>query len=106
LKLSEYGLFKGEMQVAGETEEGVYERLGLAWVPPELRENSGEIEAAQKNQLPTLISHKDLKGDLQVHTKWTDGANSIREMAEQAKTMGLEYIVVCDHTKMLAMTAA
>ena len=104
LKLSEYGLFKGEMQVAGETEEGVYERLGLAWVPPELRENSGEIEAAQKNQLPTLISHKDLKGDLQVHTKWTDGANSIREMAEQAKTMGLEYIVVCDHTKMLAMT--
>jgi DNA polymerase (family 10) len=103
-KLSEYGLFQKEKQIAGETEEGVYEKLGLAWIPPELRENSGEIEAAQKNQLPDLISCEDLKGDLQVHTSWTDGANSIKEMAQQAKKNGLEYIVITDHTKTLAMT--
>ncbi len=103
-KLSEYGLFENEKQIAGETEEGVYEKLGLEWIPPELRENSGEIKTAQKNQLPSLIGYKDLKGDLQVHTKWTDGANSINEMAEQAKKIGLEYIVISDHTKTLAMT--
>ena len=103
-KLSEYGLFEKETQIAGETEEGVYEKLGLAWIPPELRENTGEIELAQKKGLPDVIGYKDLKGDLQVHTIWTDGANSILEMAQQAKKNGLEYIVVSDHTKTLAMT--
>ena len=103
-KLSEYGLFQKEKQIAGETEEGVYEKLGLAWIPPELRENSGEIEAAQKKQLPDLIGYKSLRGDLQVHTNWTDGANSIKEMALQAQKNGLEYIVITDHTKTLAMT--
>ena len=103
-KLSEYGVFQGEKQIAGQTEEEVYEKLGLAWIPPELRENTGEIEAAQKKKLPDLIGYGDLKGDLQVHTNWTDGANSIREMAEQAKKNGLEYIVVSDHSKTLAMT--
>jgi DNA polymerase (family 10) len=103
-KLSEYGLFHGEKQIAGETEEEVYEKLGLRWIPPELRENTGEIEAARKNELPNLIEYKDLKGDLQVHSNWTDGQNSIREMAEQAKENGLEYIVISDHSKYLAMT--
>jgi DNA polymerase (family X) len=103
-KLSEYGIFQKETQVAGEKEEEVYEKLGLAWIPPELRENTGEIEAAQNKKLPELIGYKDLKGDLQVHTKWTDGANSIREMAEAAKKNGLEYIVISDHSKTLAMT--
>jgi DNA polymerase (family X) len=103
-KLSEYGIFSGEKQVAGETEEEVYEKLGLEWIPPELRENTGEIEAAQKKKLPQVIGYKDLKGDLQVHTNWTDGANSIEEMAEQAKKNGLAYIVVSDHSKTLAMT--
>jgi DNA polymerase (family X) len=103
-KLSEYGIFSGEKQVAGETEEEVYEKLGLAWIPPELRENTGEIGAAQKKKLPQVIGYKDLKGDLQVHTNWTDGANSIEEMAEQAKKNGLSYIVVSDHSKTLAMT--
>lgn len=103
-KLSEYGIFKGDKQIAGKTEEEVYEKLGLEWIPPEMRENTGEIELAKKKQLPNLIGYKDLKGDLQVHSNWTDGQNSICEMAEQAKKNGLEYIVISDHSKYLAMT--
>ena len=76
----------------------------MRWIPPELRENTGEIEAAKKGELPNLIGYADLKGDLQVHSNWTDGQNSIMEMAEQAKKNGLEYIVMSDHTKYLAMT--
>ncbi len=103
-KLNEYGIFKGTKQIAGETEEEVYEKLGLRWMPPELRENAGEIDAAKKNMLPNLIGYKDLKGDLQVQTNWTDGNNNIKEMAEEAKKFGLEYVVITDHTKSLAMT--
>jgi DNA polymerase (family X) len=103
-KLNEYGVFQKNKQIAGRTEEEVYEKLGLRWIPPELRENTGEIEAAKKGELPNLVEFKDLKGDLQVHSKWTDGQNSIRELAEQAKKNGLEYIVISDHSKYLAMT--
>jgi DNA polymerase (family 10) len=103
-KLSEYGLFEGSKQIPAKTEEEVYEKLGLQWVPPELRENTGEIEAAMKNNLPKLIDYKDLKGDLQTNSNWTDGANSIKEMAEEARKIGLEYIVITDHSKSLAMT--
>jgi DNA polymerase (family 10) len=103
-KLSEYGVFRKEKQIAGRTEEEVYEKLGLKWIPPELRENTGEIEAAKKDELPNLVNIKDLKGDLQVHSNWTDGQNSIKEMAEEAKKNGLEYIVISDHSKYLAMT--
>jgi DNA polymerase (family 10) len=103
-KLNEYGIFQKNKQIAGKTEKEVYEKLGLQWIPPEMRENTGEIEAAKKNQLPNIIGYKDLKGDLQVHSNWTDGRNSIREMAEQAKKNGLEYIVISDHSKYLAMT--
>lgn len=103
LKLNEYGLFMGKRQIAGRTEEEIYKTLGLAWIPPELRENWGELEAAGRGQLPKLIWYGDLKGDLQVHTNWTDGKNSILEMAEVAKQMGLEYIAITDHTKSLAM---
>ncbi len=103
-KLSEYGLFQGDRRIAGRTEEEVYERLGLQWISPELRENTGEIEAAANNKLPKLIGYKDLKGDLQIHSTWTDGANSIKEMAEEAGRIGLEYIVISDHSKTLAMT--
>lgn len=99
-KLSEYGIFdKHDKQIAGNTEECVYEKLGLKWMPPELRENTGEIEAAMKNKLPKLIEYDSLKGDLQIQTKWTDGANSIKEMGEEAKKLGLEYIAITDHTK-------
>jgi DNA polymerase (family 10) len=103
LKLNEYGLFKGSRQIAGRTEKEIYKILGLAWIPPELRENWGELEAARKGQLPDLIGYGDLKGDLQVHTNWTDGKNSILEMSEAAKQTGLEYIAITDHTKSLAM---
>jgi DNA polymerase (family 10) len=103
-KLNEYGIFQRNRQIAGKTEGEVYEKLGLQWIPPEIRENTGEIEAAKKKQLPNLIGYRELKGDLQVHSNWTDGQNSIREMAEQAKKNGLEYIVISDHSKYLAMT--
>ncbi|HYB04296.1 MAG TPA: DNA polymerase/3'-5' exonuclease PolX [Nitrososphaerales archaeon] len=104
LKLSEYGLFRGNRAVAGKEEDEIYEKLGLKWIPPELRENSGEIEAASEDKLPKLIEYNDLKGDLQVHSTWTDGSNSIKEMAEAAKNYGLEYIVISDHSRSLAMT--
>lgn len=103
-KLSEYGLFKGTKQIAGKTEEELYEKLGLAYIEPEMRENMGEIDAARQKKLPRLIGYGDLKGDLQVQTDWTDGKHSIREMAEAARARGLEYIVITDHTKALAMT--
>jgi DNA polymerase (family 10) len=104
LKLNEYGLFKDENRIAGKSEEEVYEKLGLQWIPPELRENTGEIEAARKDKLPRLIGYNDLKGDLQVHSNWTDGSHSIKEMTEAAKKIGLEYIVISDHSRYLAMT--
>lgn len=104
MKLSEYGLFKGEQQIGGRTEEDVYEILGLKWMPPELRENTGEIEAALNNKLPKLVGYEEVIGDLQTHTTWTDGANTIQEMAVEADRLGLEYIVISDHSKGLAMT--
>ena len=79
-------------------------KVWVHWIPPELRENKGEIEAAQKDELPRLVELKQVKGDLQVHTNWTDGQNSIKEMAGAAKGVGLEYIVVSNHSKTLAMT--
>lgn len=115
-KLNEYGLFerekgkeKREKLIAGRTEEDIYEKLWLAWIPPEMRENTGEIELAQKvfqrkEKMPDLINYGDLKGDLQIQTNWTDGENSIEEMAAEAINLGLEYIVITDHTKSLAMT--
>ncbi len=103
-KLNEYGLFKGKKLVVGKTEEEIYKKLGMEWMAPEIRTNDGEIEAAIKRELPKLIGYGDLLGDLQVHTDWTDGENSIQEMAEAAKKEGLEYIVITDHTKSLAMT--
>lgn len=104
LKLNEYGLFRGTKQIAGKTEEELYKKLGLRYIEPELRENAGEIEASKKNKLPKLIGYKDLKGDLQMHTNWTDGTQTIEEMALAAKNLDLEYIAITDHTKSLAMT--
>ena len=103
-KLNEYGVFRGKKQIVGKIEEEVYKVLGLDWMPPEIRENTGEIAAAQKHQLPKLIKYGELKGDLQIQTNWTDGANSIEEMAREAQKLGLEYIAITDHTKTLAMT--
>lgn len=99
-KLNEYGIFdKNNKQIDDGTEEGVYKKLGMQWMEPELRENTGEVEAAMKNKLPKLIGYNSLKGDLQTQTNWTDGVNSIKEMAQTAKKYGLEYIAITDHTK-------
>lgn len=103
-KLSEYGLFRGSKRIAGRTEEEVYAKLGLDWIPPELRTLSGEIEAARAHKLPTLIPYGSIRGDCQVQTSWTDGSHSIEEMANAAINHGLEYMVVTDHTRTLAMT--
>lgn len=101
--LDDFGLFKGTHMVAGATEEQVYRKLGMQWVPPELRVDQGEIEAALKKQLPELVSYADIRGDLQVQTDWTDGDDSILAMAKAAKAAGLEYIAITDHTQYLAM---
>lgn len=102
--LDDSGLYKGKKRLAGSTEEGVYKKLGMEWIPPELRTDSGEIEAAQHGTLPRLVGYEDLVGDLQVQTDWTDGKHSIGEMAKAAQAAGLKYIVITDHTKALAMT--
>jgi DNA polymerase (family 10) len=99
LKLNEYGVFKGKKRVAGKTESDVYKKIGLKFIEPELRENRGEIEAAQKDNLPKLIKLNDIKGDLHVHSRYTDGHNTIEEMAKAAKKNGYEYIAITDHSK-------
>jgi DNA polymerase (family 10) len=103
LKLNEYGVFRGTRRLAGATEEEVYEAVGVPFIPPELREDAGEIEAARAGKLPRLIEHGALRGDLQVQTDWTDGDASIEEMVEAARAQGLEYIAITDHTRDLAM---
>jgi DNA polymerase (family 10) len=98
-KLSEYGLFKGEKNLASRSEEEIYEKLGLPWIPPELRENLGEIEAAEEGKLPKLVELSDIQGDLQMHTTASDGRTSVEEMAEAAKKLGYRYILITDHSK-------
>ncbi len=99
LKVNEYGVFRGTAQIAGRTEEEVFGSLGLAYIPPELREGQGEIEAAQTGRLPKLIELEDLRGDLHVHTKFSEGYHDIEEMAEAAGKLGYEYIAITDHSK-------
>ncbi|MBI4143303.1 PHP domain-containing protein [Candidatus Woesearchaeota archaeon] len=128
LKLSEYGLFstlknpkrifgapkiakqlfreKTDRLVAGRTEEDIYKKLGMDYIEPEMREDEGEIELAQHHMLPKLIEYKDIKGDLQMHTKWSDGNDTIGEMALAAKKLGHEYICITDHTGALAIARA
>ena len=101
LKLNEYGLFKNGRKIKGETEEEIYERLKMDWIPPELREGEEEIELAQKHQLPKLIELNDIKGDLHCHSNWNGGQNSIRQMAEKAISLGYEFLGIADHTKTL-----
>lgn len=107
-KLNEYGVFlkDTEKKVAGETEEEVYQMFGMAWMPPELREDRGEIEAAMNKTLPNLVSLKDIKGDLHMHTNYSDGKSTIEEMVEAAKQIGYEYIAITDHTGNLQVANA
>ena len=99
LKVNEYGVFRGNRQIAGATEEDVYSALGLPWIPPELREDRGEIEAAAKGRLPNLVTREDVRGDLHVHTTASDGTASIQEMAQAAKALGYEYIAITEHSR-------
>ena len=105
-KLNEYGLFRvtDDNRVAGDTEEGIYDALGMAWVPPELRENRGEIEAAIERQLPRLVASTDLRGDLHMHTTVTDGRDDLETMAAAAHRLGYRYVAITDHSKALAMS--
>ena len=98
-KLNEYGLFdkKSNKKIAGENEEGVYKALGMQYIPPELRENRGEVEAALNGALPALVERKDVRGDLQMHTKWSDGANTIEEMVKEGIKLGHSFIAITDH---------
>jgi DNA polymerase (family 10) len=106
LKLSEYGLYRSadDSVVAGETEAGVYEALGLRWIPPELRENLGEIDLAAEGRLPELVELEQIRGDVHMHTTETDGRGTLEEMAEAGREHGYEYIAITDHSKSLAMT--
>jgi DNA polymerase (family X) len=102
-KLNEYGLFKGTRRVAGKTEQEIYAKLGLDWIPPELREARGEIALAEEHRLPHLVDVKDIRGDLQMHTSATDGKGTIDEMAHAARALGYEYIAITDHSKRVTM---
>ncbi len=97
LKLNEYGLFDGNKMTAGKIEQVMFEKLGMGYIEPELRENRGEIKAALEGRLPKLVDYSDLKGDLQMHTKWSDGSYTIKEMAEKSREIGHEYIAITDH---------
>jgi DNA polymerase (family 10) len=107
LKINEYGVFKEtkrrERRVAGESEASVFAAVGLPFIPPELREDTGEIEAARRGELPTLLELADLRGDLHAHTKATDGKNSLREMALAARSLGLQYLAITEHSRRVAM---
>ncbi len=99
LKINEYGIFRGRRRVGGGTEEEVFRSVGLPWIPPELREDRGEIDAAREGTLPELIDLADIRGDLQVHTDYTDGKNTLSEMVEACRARGYEYVAITDHTK-------
>ncbi|MFZ5363882.1 MAG: DNA polymerase/3'-5' exonuclease PolX [Patescibacteria group bacterium] len=106
LKLNEYGIFRGKKKLGGKTEEEIYKILGMKWMEPELRTASGEIEAAQKGTLPKIIGYDSIRGDLHVHTKWSEGLNTIEEMALAGKNLGYEYMAISDHVGTLRIAHA
>jgi DNA polymerase (family 10) len=103
LKINEYGVYKEktDKKIAGLEEKDVYDTLDLPYIPPELREDTGEVECAQRNKLPKLVGFKDIKGDFHVHSDWSDGVHSLRDLARFGKERGYEYLAICDHTKSL-----
>lgn len=106
LKVNEYGVFRGtgnagKRRLAGREEAEVYQALGLAWIPPELREDQGELDAARSGRLPTLVDRRDLKGDFHIHTTWSDGSDSLEDMAKAGAARGYEYLAICDHSRSL-----
>jgi DNA polymerase (family 10) len=103
LKINEYGVFRGEKPIAGRNEEDVYQVMDLPWIPPELREARREFDWAREGELPVLVELDDMRGDLHMHSTWTDGIATIEEMAEAAKACGLKYIAITDHSKRVSM---
>jgi DNA polymerase (family 10) len=103
LKLNEYGVFRGAKCVSGRTEQEVYEALGLDWIPPEMRENRGEIALAKEHKLPQLVTREEIRGDLQMHTDASDGKATLAEMAEAAQALGYAYIAITDHSPRMSM---
>jgi len=104
IKINEYGMFKGEKKIGGKEEKDVYRVLGMDWIEPELREDRGEIEASQDGHLPKLVEQSEIKGDLHVHSKWSDGTSTIEEIARAAQKRGYQYVAICDHSKSLKIT--
>ncbi|SDK30640.1 DNA polymerase/3'-5' exonuclease PolX [Microbulbifer yueqingensis] len=102
-KINEYGVFEGDKRVSGKTEKAVYEKVGLCWIPPELRENHGEVEAAKKGKLPQLVTLEDIRGNLHAHTTASDGHNTLEEMARAARELGYEYLAITDHSRHLTV---
>ena len=98
LKLNEYGVFNGDEFIAGRTEEDVFKSLGMKYIEPELRENTGEIEGAIADELPELLKYDEIIGDLQMHTEWSDGNAKIHDMALEAQKIGYEYLAITDHS--------
>jgi DNA polymerase (family 10) len=103
LKFNEYGLFEGDKQISGKTEEEVYEELGFSYIEPELREGRGELDAAQEGKLPKFLTGDDIRGNLHSHTNATDGNNTLEEMARAAEDRGYDYLAITDHSKRLRM---
>jgi len=101
IKINEYGVFRGERRIGGREEAEVYSALGLIWIPPELREDRGEIEAAQRGELPNLLGRSDVNGDLHVHSSWSDGSSDLDEIARWGRSMGYQYVAISDHSKSL-----
>jgi len=99
LKINEYGVYKTNRKVAGKTEESIYSSIGLEFIPPEIREDTGEIELAKEHALPKIIDYRDFKGDLHIHSNYSDGIEGIAELANHAKKMGFKYIAICDHSR-------
>jgi len=104
LKINEYGVFRGDELVCGATEEEVYESVDLPWIPPELREDRGEIQAARDGRLPQLVRRQDIRGDLQMHSTYSDGKNTLSEMIEACEQRGYDYMAITDHSPSLYMT--
>ncbi|HSV32072.1 MAG TPA: DNA polymerase/3'-5' exonuclease PolX [Atribacteraceae bacterium] len=106
-KVNEYGIYRLDtgVRVGGTAEEEIYEALGMEWIPPEIRENQGEIELAMSKKLPRLVVEEDLRGDLHVHTHWSDGSTSVRDIAEAARKKGYNYLGLCDHTQSLVVAS-
>jgi DNA polymerase (family 10) len=103
LKINEYGVFEGDRLVCGETEKEVYGAIGLPWIPPELREAHGEVEAARDGELPKMLQLSDIVGDLQMHSQYSDGKNTVQEMVEACQARGYQYMAITDHSPALAM---